>query len=91
MPGVASATIPVAPVFKSPPVRFEMVRFEVEAREDVMTVVEAYGMVSADDAGAEKEMVGLPPTANPEPVTEIPVPEVKVEVATLWRPPVPAP
>ena len=60
----------------------EMFKFVVDAVVNVTIVVLANGMESAEDAGAEKEMVGEEPTAYPEPVTEIPVPLVKVEVAT---------
>ena len=65
-----------------PLVMDEMFRLVVEARTEVMLVVEAYGIESAEEAGALKEMVGEEPMTKPLPDTEIPVPLVMVEVAT---------
>jgi hypothetical protein len=69
----------------------EMVRFEVEAVVAVMAVVDAYGMLSAEEAGAEKLMVIPLPTTAPVPVTEIAVPFDTDEVPTDCIAPVPAP
>ena len=93
MPGVASATTPVGPTLRSPLVRLEMVRFVVDALVAVIAVVDANGMRSADDAGAEKLTVSaFPPTRDPAvPANEMAVPAVTDEVATFCRAPEPTP
>ena len=66
-------------------------RFVELAYEFEIAVDDAYGIERADVPGAENEIVGDEPTAKPPPVTLMPVPFVKVDVATLWSAPPPTP
>ena len=86
MPAVAVVMVPLVPALRREPtaVSEEAMRLVEEAVVAVIIVVLAYGMESAEDAGAEKLMVrALAPTRAAVPDSEIAVPAMAEEVATF--------